>query len=87
MILERLTIKRNVNWKDNSVSYVGEIAMTGETANIQLRVDEAMCQKIIEMCAENIVEVAHTTARLLKAEIVDGAKRQIVNPIPAERPL
>lgn len=52
--------------------YYGTIKLNGDSSEITLRVDESFCRKVIELCADNIVETANETAKLMKNELIES---------------
>jgi hypothetical protein len=77
VILKSLRIARSENYLGSGKTETklgGSIELIGESAKIELRITDEVCRKIIDLCADQLIETAHQTARLLKAEIIDGPK-------------
>lgn len=70
MQLNRLQIRRNYNDK-----LEGEIEVAGETGRVIFSVDEILCQRIVEVCAAELVQVAKGIARDMTAELITAVKR------------
>lgn len=70
MQLNRLQIRRNYNDK-----LEGEIEVAGETGRVILSVDEILCQRIVEVCAAELVQVAKGIARDMTAELITAVRR------------
>ncbi len=68
MIFKGLTITRS--W-DNKLA--GNISIdTKSNDSIRLNLTEDLCQKLVDACADNIVEVATEAAQTMKANILEG---------------
>ena len=63
IMLESLTIHRSYDKK-----LYGAITFKGKNAKTELRIDEDMCRKVIELCAESLVEAAREIAEELRAD-------------------
>lgn len=53
----------------------GDLSVQGEYGRIYLNLTEALCSKILAVCADNIVEAARETAAefRMEAEQIEGA--------------
>jgi hypothetical protein len=73
MNLQRLTIRRNYDG-----NLVGELELAGETGKVALAVNEALCQRIVEVCADALVDVAKSVARDMTAELITATKAKAI---------
>lgn len=64
------------NWGANAGQYLGEISFRGPHANVQLKIPHGMCQLILDMCAEQIMEVSQQIAVELRADAIESMSRK-----------
>jgi hypothetical protein len=69
MQLERLEIRRN-EYGHNKGKMEGEITFKNPVGKIQLILTDDACKKILEFCAEGLVDSAKEVASRLTAEII-----------------
>lgn len=51
----------------------GSVEFSGKGGEIKINVDEAASQKIVELCADGIIEASRQVAENMTAEILTGA--------------
>ena len=69
MQLERLDISRK-DYGPNKGLMEGEITFKNPAGRIQLILNDDTCKKILELCAEGLVDSAKEVANHLTAEII-----------------
>lgn len=74
MRVEQIIITSNKDYKSGIYQYNGKLKIAGDSATIELNINDEMCRKVIELCADNLVEVAQETSKLMKAEIIEQTK-------------
>lgn len=67
IILKELKIERNYKGQLS-----GRLQVDSDKDAMWLAIDERLCQKIIDVCADKLVEVATEAAEALKAKMIDG---------------
>ena len=69
MKFKSLSIDRT--WDDE---LKGRLKVEGDNGEIHLNVNEAMCQQIMELCAQGLVSAAKEVAEDLRAEVLSLGK-------------
>lgn len=69
MELESLNITR-VAWGDNAGKLDGNIMFKNPKGKVQIILSDSAAQRILEICAEGLVETAKIVANELTAEII-----------------
>lgn len=71
MRLQKLEIEM-ARWGDNEGKYQGRASFTSKNADVAIKVSPAMAQKIIDMCADALIEASHEMADVMRADIIEG---------------
>lgn len=72
----RLTALRIRRKYDDTLE--GEIELAGETGKVALAVNDALCQRLVEVCADALVDVAKGVARDMTAELITATKAKAI---------
>ena len=70
MQLNELTIER-ARYGSNKGKFVGRISFDNELGKVDIRLSAEQCNKLFEVCADGIVEIAKEAARELTVSIID----------------
>jgi hypothetical protein len=74
MNLKRLRIEENKDWKTGVVSYEGMVEFGGEAGTVALKLTADHCNRIFQVCADGMIDVAKDAARNLTANLIEHAK-------------
>ena len=74
MRLQALHIRRKYDG-----DLTGEIELAGETGKIALAVNNALCERLVEVCASELVVVAKGVALDMTAEILNAPKARLTS--------
>lgn len=69
MILTKLEIERPT-WGNDKGKLIGRVTIQGEESITTIRLSEDLAMKIINLCADGLVEAAHGVATIMKADII-----------------
>lgn len=71
IILTSLDVNRR--YIGNGVyGYEGQVAFDGKFGSVTLEVNDKFCQKIIDLCADTLVEVAQDMSEIMKGDIIES---------------
>ena len=73
MQLQRLHIRRTYDG-----DLVGELELTGDTGKVALAVNNALCIRLIAVCADALVDVAKSVSRDMTAELITTTKAKAI---------
>lgn len=68
MKLKRLYLSRS--WDGKQVT--GDVQFSGELGTVELKLDDAACKSILEICAETLVAVSKEVATELTRNCIDA---------------
>lgn len=71
MNFKRLEISKEYDYAKNAHYYKGILRVSSKSADISLNVDEALCNEILKICADKLVDIAKTIATDLTAECIE----------------
>ena len=67
--LECLRIARKAIWS-GEYGYGGKVEFKGKKCEVAIIIDDKLCRKIIELCADQLVDTARDVAENLKADLL-----------------
>jgi len=67
--LQSLNIERK-GYGPDSGKLVGTVTLMTKGSQIQIRIDEATAQKIVDLCGDGIVKVAQEVAAVMKEDLL-----------------
>lgn len=71
MLFEGLEIKKE-NWGANKGKFVGRARFSSKNADVTINVTPEMIEKILELCAESLMETAHEMSEVMKGDIIEA---------------
>lgn len=70
MQLKHLAIRRKESWEDRTRQLAGTVCFEGEDGlEVKVNVDEATSARIVELCAEGILNAGKDLARMLVEDV------------------
>ncbi len=69
MNLQRLVIRRQYDG-----TLCGEIEVSGDTGKVALAVTNDLCERLVAVCADALVDVARSVARDMTAELISAQR-------------
>ncbi len=75
MILESIKIDRGYSYNNSLNPLTGELVFkaNGNESKVQIELDEELSQKIIKICASELVAAANRAAGLMTQDIIESA--------------
>jgi hypothetical protein len=71
MVLNDLKIERK-RYGENAGKFEGRASFDSENANVTIKITPEMCQKILDLCADALVETANEMADVMRCDIIEG---------------
>jgi len=71
MIFNKLTIERS-RWGDDKGEFTGEVSFSSDNSRVSLKVTPEMTAKILDMCADQLMETAHGMSEIMRGDIIEG---------------
>ena len=71
MIFEKLEIERE-NWGSKAGQYKGSIRFSSQNATVYLKITPEMASKILEMCADKLVDASHEMSEVMRGDIIEA---------------
>lgn len=75
MILKRLEIKLK-QWGSDAGKYEGQATFVNGKGEISLELTKEHCDKIFDICADNILEVANEAAMNMHVAVIDHVNQR-----------
>jgi hypothetical protein len=71
MRLEKLEIERK-HWGDDAGKLKGRARFSSKNADVAINLTEGHCQKIIDMCADALLDAAKEMSDVMRNDIIEG---------------
>ena len=73
MILDELKIER-IRYGHHQGKHRGNIRFSNDSGEVSLKLNQELCNKIFEICAEGLIETAKEAANNMTCEIIEHNK-------------
>ena len=77
MILKQLVIRRGESWDRKPKELTATIEFVNEGGKVQIELGEEVSQRLLDVCADQLVEAATVRADAMRASILDASVKAL----------